>query len=362
MGQHISKSNSAEKSDYRSPSGRELPYSKNRRQKLIPDRNSLSTQPYKPPASYGKSRRSTWRKETAIKPEDVVSIPSSYNDAVRALYQFGKELSRPAASPRYLPSRTNTVVIVEEFSFTESNFSDNEEPRFPDDDFPVFFNDLEPTADDSDWWDLFPAVEDEEEQMSEVTDVTNDSNGHLSDQSSNALDIHEATEAVPSEASSSFHEEARYTLSPILNVVSVQPLVLATSSKLVPPSPSLTSESEADSSDENLEDYPSDAEAYTRQIIDYYLFKASTSIAVVRGPECRTRNDIILNLQLSVKGKGVAAGRVPAFFNIDELFEVSRAERACDLGIQYLRKTAEAANLSQLLKKLSLRFIRLKVI
>jgi hypothetical protein len=134
MGQYISRSNSAEKNDYRSPSWRELPYSKNRRQKLIPDRNSLSTQPDKPPASYGKSRRSTWRNETAIKPEDVVSIPSSYKDAVRA-YQFGKELSRPAASASCLPSRTNTIIIAEEFSFTESlsNFSDNEEPKFPED-------------------------------------------------------------------------------------------------------------------------------------------------------------------------------------------------------------------------------------
>jgi len=61
--------------------------------------------------------------------------------------------------------------------------------------------------------------------MSEVTDETNDSNCHLSDQSSNALDIPEATDAVPSDASSSIHEDARYTLSPILNVISMQPLV-----------------------------------------------------------------------------------------------------------------------------------------
>jgi len=71
MGQRLSRSNSVEKSDYRSPSSRELSYSKNRRQKLIPDRNSPSNQRCKPPASYGKSRGSTGTKETAIKLEDV---------------------------------------------------------------------------------------------------------------------------------------------------------------------------------------------------------------------------------------------------------------------------------------------------
>jgi len=148
MGQHVSRSNSVEKSDYRSPSSRELSYSKNRRQKLIPDRNTRSNQHCRPPACYGRSRGNAGRSETAIKLENVdVSIPASHNDAVRAPYQFGKELSRPAASASCLPSRTNTIIIAEEFSFTESlsNFSDNEEPKFPEDDFPLFFNDLEPT-------------------------------------------------------------------------------------------------------------------------------------------------------------------------------------------------------------------------